>query len=39
MDPKRDLDELVNAEGDPEEFIAALLQVDPNDADEPDSDD
>lgn len=31
MDPKRDLDELVNAEGDPEEFIAALLAVDPDD--------
>jgi hypothetical protein len=33
MNPKRDLDELVNAEGDPEEFIAAILAVDPSDHD------
>jgi hypothetical protein len=32
-DPKRDLDELVGPEGDPEQLIAALLAVDPNNDD------
>lgn len=30
VEPKHDLDERVNAEGDPEAFIAALLQIDPD---------
>lgn len=31
VDPKRDMDERFNVEGDPEEVLAALLAVNPDD--------
>lgn len=34
MDPKRDLDERVNPEADPAEFLAGLLRVDPQEDDQ-----
>jgi hypothetical protein len=36
VEPKRDMDERFNVEGDPEEVLAALLAVDPDD--DPDDD-